>query len=410
MARDEYQPTKRTVLIALIILLIVLSAGIGVISEVGITQLGDENTTPAEPAVTVTPPPSETPTETLTATSDTQPPDQTTDTETVTPSGISGSIDIDASAPRDVSNGAGHVVRLRSEISGTASWDEPVDSAVVVVSSWSPVDGWNEVRRTTVSPDSRSLTIEEAFGSTETRYLSGPRAEAFNNPHNATTLTRTGYIGVTVVLFEDGEEQGRLVDTTDYSFDVTNVGRAKETDVETANETEAGTATETNAGSADVTVDLSQTASQTGGTASDNLAPGSTGYRSITLENDGSESGTLRVFLTNVTGSENGFADPEAAVDDDQESELLDVLQIRIAVVDDGDRTYLLGGPDEYAPLTRSTLGDSSGEVGVVPLPSGERRAVVVEWSVPKSVGKEIMTDTVDWDLKFVLESDGSND
>lgn len=386
MAEDEYLPTKRTVLIVLIVLVIVLGAGIGVINEIGMTQLGDENTTPTEPTVTVTPPATETPTETPTPTSETPAEDNGPATETATPSELSGSIDLDASAPRDVSNGAGHVVGPRGELSGTATWDEPVDTAVVVVSSWSPADGWSEIRRTTVSPEDGSLTLEEAFDSTEIRYLSGERAEAFNNPHDATTLTRTGYIGVTVVLFEDGEEQGRLVDTTTYSFDVTNVG------------------------SVDMSIELGQTASENGGAAGDDIAPGATGYRSITLENAGSGSGTLRVFLTNVTGSENGFADAEAAVDDDQESELLEQLQIRIAVVNDGGRNYLLGGPDDYAPLTRPVLGDRSGEVGDVPLPAGERRAVVVEWWLPESAGNEVMTDTVDWDLKFVLESDGTDD
>ncbi|MEF8801728.1 MAG: hypothetical protein V5A38_10925 [Halolamina sp.] len=366
------------------LLIIVLGGGIGVINESGITQFGDENTDPSEPTVTVTPPATETPRETATPTSDTG--GKTTATETATPSEISGSIAIDASAPEDVKNGAGKVIELSGEISGTASWEGSVDSAVVIVSSWSPEDGWSEIRRTTVSPTNSSLALEEVFKGTETRYVTGQRAKAFTNPHEATTLTRTGYIGVTVVLFEDSEEKGQLVNMTEYSLNVTNVG------------------------SADVSLDLEEATSETGGAASDNVAPGATGYRSITLENAGSASGTLRVFLTNVTGSENGFADAEAAVDDDQDSELLEQLQLRIAVVTDNGRNYLLGGPDEYAPLTRPLFGARSGEVGGVSLPAGERRAVVVEWWLPESAGNEVMTDTVGWDLKFVLESDGTTE
>lgn len=186
------------------------------------------------------------------------------------------------------------------------------------------------------------------------------------------------------MLFDNETEQTRVVETDDYSFDVTN---AREVDI----------SIDENAGR----IKAATTAST--------VVPGSTGSRSVSVKSTGAADGTVRVQLRNVTGTENGTVSPEAAAgDDDQTSELLEALEIRIRVSADTGSEYLRGGPDKYVDFDSIFGVLSSDSVGSFDLSVGETRAVVVEWTIPESAGNELMTDTANWDLVFVLESDGT--
>jgi hypothetical protein len=189
---------------------------------------------------------------------------------------------------------------------------------------------------------------------------------------------------VTTVLFENGEELSRLTETAHYRFDVSNTGGV---DISLSNpdgERE--------------NVDIVPSDSQ-------ESLPGGNESRSMTIDNTGRFAGTVRVLVTNLRGSENGFAAPEAAVDNDQESELLEILEFRIAVVDNSNRRYVLGGSSEWVNVEESIHENT--EVTSFVLEPDQNRTVVVEWRIPASAGNEIMTDTADWDVKFVFESDG---
>jgi hypothetical protein len=379
--------TKRTVLVVLVVSLVLFGLGAGAIG-MGDSQPADSaspasetETTPdpGEPTVTVTPPETATP-PAGTSTASTP---RNTATETSTPS-ASASLRVDVSPPDDVANGKGKVGPLWGTMDGTLAWNGSVDSAVVVVSVLGPDEGWVERERVTVRPEGTSLSLQTLFDGEQYEYLGADLAEGFDNPESGTTVTRTGFVGVTAVLFENGEQRTRLTETADYRFDVSNTGGV---DISLSNP---------DGEHEDVNVDSS---------GSSGSLPGENASRSITVNNTGEFAGTVRVFLTDVRGSENGFAPPEAAVDDDQESELLELLELRIAVLDDSDRRYVLGGPDTWVNLEDIEEDRAVTSFGLDP---SQSRSVVVEWRIPASAGNEVMTDTADWDVKFVFESDGA--
>ena len=381
--------TKRTVLVVLVVSLVLFGLGAGAIGIGGpesadASNPGSETEAtpdPGQPTVTVTPPETATPDEEADGTS-TTPRDTVTDTST--PS-ADASLRVDVSPPSDIANGNGKVGPLWGTMDGTLAWNGSVDSAVIVVSVLDPEEGWVERERVTVRPTNDSLSLQSLFDGKQYEYLDAGRASGFDNPDNGTTVTRTGAVGVTAVLFEDRDERTRLTETADYQFEVTNTGGV---DISLSNP---------DGERKSVDIDPSSTSES---------MPGGNGSRSVTVNNTGQFAGTVRVFVTNVHGSENGFAPPEAAVDDDQESELLERLELRIAVEDGSDRRYVLGGPDAWVNFVTSI--DETRAVTSFGLDPSQSRSVVVEWRIPASAGNEVMTDTANWDLEFVFESDGA--
>lgn len=379
--------TKRNVLILLVVVLVLFGLGAGIV-DMGDTEPSAGNSVstpetrstpdPGQPTVTVTPPEPTTPgTATTTKTPETT-------TETSDPA-VDTSLHVEVASPDDVANDHGRVGPLWGSVSGTLAWDGSIDSVVVVVSVLAPEEGWVERERVTVRPDGDSLSLESLLDSERYRYLGAERAAGFRNPNSGTTASRTGVVGVTAVLFEDGQERARVADTATYRFEVTNTGGVDISVSESDDEPE------------EVDIDPS---------SGDDVVPGANAGRSMTVNNTGQFAGTVRVFLTDVRGSENGFASPEAPVDDDQESELLEQLQLRMAVLGNDGRQYVLGGPSAWVDLDQSVQEGS--QITSFDLDPGANRTLVVEWRLPSSAGNEVMTDTAHWDVEFVFETAGA--
>jgi len=138
------------------------------------------------------------------------------------------------------------------------------------------------------------------------------------------------------------------------------------------------------------------------------LMPGDSGNVTLTVTNEGSNAGTFHVD-TEVTDFENGRTEPERDVDDsggdpgEGEGELSSNLLVRWSFVDStGDRVYLTdGGGDDYVPIR--DLDDSQVEGGTVP--AGGNGTARFEWKVPRETGNEIQSDSVRFDVDFVLVS-----
>lgn len=394
MTLDRLLPlTKQTFLVILVGTTVVLGTGIGFTTEFSSDQGVVTTPTSTPPTVSVTPMDTQTPTMTEASPDDgdrntRETPTRTTTvttTETASENSPADSqshtvnLRVTATDPDDVANEEGHVAGLRGEVSGTLSWSGEVDAVVLVVSTWSPHNGWVEKRRVTISGSAldSSVILSEALDRTSLLYATGERAAAFDNPEDATRASRRGYVGVTAILFDDAEV-ARVARVTEYSFDVVNAGTV---DVELGHPGGHGTA-----------INVAD------------AAPGTTGNRTITVRNNGTASGTARLFLRNVTGAENGFTDSELQVDGDSESELLGYFGLRLAVVTEEERFYILGGPSDYV-----ILGDyPDAWLGSFSLPSGDVQRIVVEWRVPTAAGNDVMTDSVSFDLQFQFVSDGT--
>lgn len=140
----------------------------------------------------------------------------------------------------------------------------------------------------------------------------------------------------------------------------------------------------------------------------DELMPGDSGNVTLTVTNEGSNAGKFHVS-TEVTDFENGRTEPEIEVDDsggdpgEGSGELSSNLLVRWSFVDStGDRVYLTdSGGDDYVPI--GELDGDSVEGGTVP--AGENGTARFEWKVPKETGNEVQTDSVRFDIDFVLVS-----
>ncbi|WP_284013546.1 hypothetical protein [Halobaculum litoreum] len=412
--------TKQTVLVAIVGGVVVGGAGLGVLGpELGLTQGGDggpateatptatPTPTPTPPPVSVTPPatgtadgdggedgtPPSTPSTTATAST------TTTGTATTDDGGGDGDPDdseadddrndapaerpfadpalsLSVSAPADVSNDAGAVGAVGGDVDARASWTGDADAVVFVVRAGQPDGTWRELAREAVSVgDADAVDLADAVGNTSFTYVDAANASALDNPTNATAVTRSGAVAVTAVFFDDGERVGQAQRVRTYAFDVTNTGA----------------------------VDLAVDERDARGLSVDDVAPGTTAERRIRVRNAGAADGTLRLAFANRTAAENGLAEPEAPVDDPGRVELLDALELRVSVADgDGGRTYLVGDADRFV-----RYGAVADGLGSVPLGSDRTRTVVVEWRVPLDAGNGVMTDSVGFDLRLTLTSDG---
>jgi hypothetical protein len=136
-----------------------------------------------------------------------------------------------------------------------------------------------------------------------------------------------------------------------------------------------------------------------------NVLPGDEGAHSVTLENNGSASGTLVAAFTNVSDGENGLTEPERELGDDSTAgELSEHLRVRLSVVGNGE--YIVGNGSEsgYVRLSEveenATLADDE-----ILLGSGERVTVTFEWRLPVQTGNVVQSDRVGFDLTLGLES-----
>lgn len=371
--------TKQTALVALVVLVTLTGAGVGLLGNVDEPNQTAPSTTatPTPPTVETTPPTTAEPPATTTKTpseSVTESATESATESTETASRIEAALSLSVTDPDDVANSEGHVAGLRGHVSGTLSWTGDVDSVVLVVSSWSPHDGWVEKRRTALTPTGQSLALADALNRTHLLYVRGECAAAFDNHEDATEVTRRGYVGVTAVFFDDGRAVGRVGRTAAYRFDVRNVG----------------------------TVDVTLSGVDSGQTAMtvSNVSPAASGQKALTVQNNGTANGMLHLYIRDVGGAENGFAEPETE-GDGPGSELLDAFGLRIAAVGGGERTYLLGTADSYA-----TLGSYTNvRMSSLRIPSGETRRIVVEWHVPPRLSSAAMTDSVSFDIQFQLVS-----
>lgn len=410
--------TKQTVLLAIVGTVALGGAGLGILGpEFGIgtapvnttesTVTATPTATPAPPPVSVTPPEtatsgsaegtasSTTPTGTATPSTSTTPTGtatpstRTTPTGTQTPDRSGGddshtgdsrfadpAVSLSVSDPANVENDAGAVGAIGGEATARATWTGEVDAVVFVLSARRPDGSWTEVARGGVSARADGVTLANAVERDSFTYLDAANASAYDNPTNATVVTRTGSIAVTAVFFDDGQRVGSAHRVRSYSFEVTNTGAV------------------------DLAVD---------GTAARDLSvaevvPGTTAERRVSVRNRGNASGDLRVALADRTASENGLAEPEVGVDAPRRVELYDALELRVWVAgDDGsNRTYLVGGPDGFVHIR-----EVDRILGSVFLSGDETRHVVLEWRIPRDAGNAIMTDTVGFDLELTLTSDG---
>lgn len=139
----------------------------------------------------------------------------------------------------------------------------------------------------------------------------------------------------------------------------------------------------------------------TAGIRATNLFPGDQGATSFTVANAGDSSAALLAGNVSVVDSENSVLEPErAAGDRGPPGELSSALRVRVSVSHpDQSREYLFGGPDSYVPLeSLDGISDRSGEIQ-----GGDQATVTVEWKLPASVGNEVQSDGVAFDLDFFL-------
>jgi hypothetical protein len=135
------------------------------------------------------------------------------------------------------------------------------------------------------------------------------------------------------------------------------------------------------------------------------VVPGASNRSHLTVRNTGTDSGTL--WLVNVSGEdyENGYTEPERGVDDSpNEGDLSDVVELRVYHRSPSGPVYLVGSETEY--VTYATVRASSREHGGGDVPPDRARTLVIEWRLPSTVGNEVQTDRIEFDLTFALRSE----
>lgn len=140
-------------------------------------------------------------------------------------------------------------------------------------------------------------------------------------------------------------------------------------------------------------------------TGVDQPVPGGNWTASGVVENDGDVAGELNITNVSVVSYENGRTEPERAVDDTGgdpgrgAGELDEALQVKLLVVEDGEREPLFDDDSGYVPV-ESLEGR---EIDVTELGPGEEAELVVQYRLPASVGNEVQTDSVVVDFGFTL-------
>jgi predicted ribosomally synthesized peptide with SipW-like signal peptide len=129
----------------------------------------------------------------------------------------------------------------------------------------------------------------------------------------------------------------------------------------------------------------------------DALKPGDTAHTIVGIKNAGTIDGTAYLTFTNVVNYENGQNEPEAAADATAgatEGELGGVIMVTI--------TYD-GGTAVTGPVTLDSLSGTQFTLG--PLGAGVDTDVTIDLAIDgPSVGNEIQSDKVEFDIVFGLE------
>ena len=132
------------------------------------------------------------------------------------------------------------------------------------------------------------------------------------------------------------------------------------------------------------------------------VAPDEDGRTDVVFENSGSDPGTLAVADVTVTDHENSLLDPERAVGDDVATgELAASLRVRLSVTyPSGATDYRFGSAGGYVALADL---DGRNATSNETLAGGRRATVAMEWRLPETVGNEVQSDRVTFDVAFVL-------
>lgn len=128
----------------------------------------------------------------------------------------------------------------------------------------------------------------------------------------------------------------------------------------------------------------------------------------IVIENTGDESGRIRAAVENVSDSENGHTEPEAAVDPGPDGELSSELEVSLSAEWDGtDRTLVNATGDPVDNTTLETLDNESLTISSddPDLEPGETATFDIVLQIPKSAGDEIQTDGVVFDITLGLDA-----
>lgn len=136
----------------------------------------------------------------------------------------------------------------------------------------------------------------------------------------------------------------------------------------------------------------------------DNVTPGESGTERLTLRNDGSDDGVLRIAAVTLTQRENGITGPEAEVDDSPErGELASQFLVELSMVrPDGETVGLFGTGDGSRPLSAVATQNSSGWVSM----AGESAATLeLSWRLPDATGNEVQSDSLVLDTTFQLQA-----
>jgi len=138
------------------------------------------------------------------------------------------------------------------------------------------------------------------------------------------------------------------------------------------------------------------------------VVPGESGETRRAIRNTGTVAATLAVVNVSVIDRENGITAPESDVDDSpDEGELSEHLLVRLSVESPDGETVRVFGGEEFVPLDDVTAENES--VGA-DLGAGETATLLFEYRIPETVGNEIQSDTVSFDVGFQLRApDGSN-
>ncbi|MFH1457074.1 MAG: TasA family protein [Patescibacteria group bacterium] len=133
------------------------------------------------------------------------------------------------------------------------------------------------------------------------------------------------------------------------------------------------------------------------------LAPGSSGFGKVVLDNVGNMDGFLDISFLNLISDDMLCNDPESDVDStcsDAEGELLENLDV-LACIDDGDDICGGAGDTEVYNGKANLMGID--ELADYALTKGSSVVFRLEWSIDSSVGNIIQSDTAGFDIEFEL-------
>jgi predicted ribosomally synthesized peptide with SipW-like signal peptide len=133
--------------------------------------------------------------------------------------------------------------------------------------------------------------------------------------------------------------------------------------------------------------------------AVDNVKPGDGGSQVISLSNTGTLNGTAKIHIKNVVNTEG--LNPEPETDKEDPGDLGAVLLIKIQYDANNDGDYLDEGETIVTDVAINTLNCTLNTLGS--LGAGTSRNLKISWSVPGTVGNDIMGDIVTFDIEFSL-------